>query len=57
MNTRSRPAPAIVALLIAVPVVFIGYFFLYPLVAIILRGLAPDGHLTAQPFVDVFPVQ
>ena len=54
MNTRSRPAPAIVALLIAVPVVFIGYFFLYPLVAIILRGLAPDGHLTAQPFVDVF---
>jgi thiamine transport system permease protein len=54
MITRSRPVPAIVALLIAVPVVFIGYFFLYPLVAIILRGLAPDGHLTAQPFVDVF---
>ncbi|MEA2058820.1 MAG: iron ABC transporter permease, partial [Actinomycetota bacterium] len=54
MNTRSRPASAIVALLIAVPLVFIGYFFLYPLVAIILRGLAPDGRLTAQPFVDVF---
>ena len=54
MNTRSHPAPAIVALLIAIPVVFIGYFFLYPLVAIILRGLAPDGRLTAQPFVDVF---
>jgi thiamine transport system permease protein len=54
MNARSRPPSAIVAVLIAVPVVFIGYFFLYPLVAIILRGLAPDGHLTAQPFVDVF---
>jgi thiamine transport system permease protein len=54
MSSRPRPAPAAVALLIAVPVLFIGYFFIYPLGAIILRGLAPDGRLTAQPFIDVF---
>jgi len=43
-----------VVLLVAIPALFVGYFFVYPVAAVIWRGLAPEGRFTAQPFVDVF---
>ncbi len=42
------------ALLVAVPVGFLGYFFVYPVVTIIVTGLAPDGRLDLAPFEAVF---
>lgn len=54
MNARPRPARALVAVLIAVPTLFIGYFFLYPVAAVVWRGFAPEGRITGQPFLDVF---
>ena len=42
------------AALAAVPLAFLGYFFVYPLVAILVRGLAPGGDLDAAPLLDVF---
>jgi len=41
-------------LLVAVPVMFLGYFFVYPVVTIIVTGLAPDGRLDLAPFGAVF---
>ncbi len=38
---------------IAVPVAFLGYFFVYPIVAITLRGLTVDGSLDLSLFADV----
>ncbi len=39
--------------IIAVPVIFLGYFFIYPLISITLRGLTVDGSLSLSVFGDV----
>ena len=39
--------------LLAVPVAFVGVFFAYPVVAIMGRGLVPDGSLDLEPLGDV----
>lgn len=41
------------AALVAVPTLFLGYFFVYPVVAITVRGLTPDGVFTPGVFIDV----
>jgi thiamine transport system permease protein len=41
------------ALLVAVPVAFLGAFFVYPLVAILGRGLVPRGHVDFAAVGDV----
>lgn len=38
----------------AIPIVFLAVFFLYPVGALLWRGLAPHGHLDAGPLVDVW---
>jgi thiamine transport system permease protein len=40
--------------LAALPAVFVGYLFVYPLTAILVRGLAPGGRLDGAPLLDVF---
>jgi thiamine transport system permease protein len=40
-------------LLVAIPVVFLGLFFVWPVVAILGRGLAPGGGLNLDPLGDV----
>jgi thiamine transport system permease protein len=40
-------------LLIAIPTVFLGFFFVYPVVSILLTGLVPEGRFSLQPFLDV----
>ncbi len=40
-------------LIVAIPVVFLGVFFAWPVVAIIGRGLAPHGALDLDPLGDV----
>ncbi len=37
----------------AIPVAFLGFFFVYPVVTIIGRGLWPGGHLDLSPVADV----
>lgn len=39
--------------LVAVPVVFFGLFFLYPLVRVVVRSLTLDGGLDLSPFVEI----
>lgn len=39
--------------LAALPLAFLGYFFVYPLVSILIRGLAPGGDFDGAPLVDV----
>ena len=39
--------------MLAVPVAFVGVFFAYPVVAIMGRGLVPDGSLDLEPLGDV----
>ncbi len=41
------------AALIGVPTLFLGYFFVYPVVAITQRGLTPDGRFTPGVFLEV----
>ena len=43
MTARPNGAPWGKIVLVAVPLVFFGYFFVYPLTAILWRGLAGDG--------------
>ncbi len=43
-----------VSLLFLVPVVFLGLFFVYPLLAILQVSLAPGGTLDLAPFADLF---
>lgn len=50
MTARQRLAWATLG---AVPVAYLGWFLVWPLVAILGRGLAPHGHVTLQPLVDV----
>jgi len=53
--TRARRGGRLgTVLLVAVPVAFLGYFFVYPVVTIIVTGLAPDGRLDLAPFEAVF---
>lgn len=40
--------------LVAIPLLFLGYFFAYPLAAILAKSLAPAGRLNLAPFADVF---
>ena len=40
--------------LAAIPVAFLGYFFIFPLVTILVTGLAPDGALDLGPLGEVF---
>lgn len=47
LTARARLALA------AIPLAFAGVFFLYPVVAIVLRGLRPDGHWDLTAFGDV----
>ena len=37
----------------AVPVLFLAVFFVWPVVALVVKGFAPDGALDLSPFVDV----
>ena len=39
--------------LVGIPVAFLGYFFLYPLISITLRGLTPDGAFSFTVVADV----
>ena len=39
--------------LVAVPLVFFGLFFVYPLVRVVLRSLTLDGSLDLSPFVEI----
>jgi thiamine transport system permease protein len=50
--TRHRRRWQVVALL-AVPVIFLGYFFVYPLISISVRGLTVDGSLDPSIIGDV----
>ncbi len=50
---RTRFGTVGTATLVAVPTLFLGAFFLYPLVRILLVGLAPGGRFTAAPFLRV----
>jgi thiamine transport system permease protein len=40
--------------LAALPIAFLGYFFVFPLVSILVRGLAPGGDFDGAPLIDVF---
>ena len=51
--TTSRRANLARAALVVTPVAFLGAFFLYPLVAILGRGLVPRGHLDLAALGDV----
>ncbi len=42
------------AVLAALPTAFVGYFFVYPLVTILVRGLFPGGDFEGAPLLDVF---
>ena len=42
------------AALAALPVAFLAYFFVYPLVSILVRGLAPSGDFDGAPLLEVF---
>lgn len=50
--TRHRRRWQVVALL-AVPMIFLGYFFVYPLISISVRGLTVDGSLDPSIIGDV----
>ncbi len=50
---RSPIGRAGTAAVIALPVAFLGYFFVYPIVAITLRGLTVDGAIDLSLFIDV----
>ena len=39
--------------LLAVPVLFFGLFFLYPLVRVVMRSLSLDGSLDLSPFLEI----
>ena len=39
--------------MVAIPALFLGYFFLYPVVVITARGLTPDGIFSPRIFSDV----
>ena len=39
--------------MVAVPMLFLGYFFLYPVIVITARGLTPDGVFSPRIFADV----
>ncbi len=41
------------AVMLAVPLAFVGVFFVYPVVAIVGRGLVPDGHVDLGPLGEV----
>ena len=41
-------------ILAVIPMVFLGYFFVYPLVTILATGLAPEGALDGAPFAEIF---
>lgn len=51
---NGRRSRARTAALAALPAVFVGYLFVYPLTAILVRGLAPGGRLDGAPLLDVF---
>jgi thiamine transport system permease protein len=53
VNVRRFAAGATRALIIAIPVVFLGVFFAYPVIAIIGRGLTPSGSLNLDPLGEV----
>ena len=38
----------------AVPAIFLGYFFIYPLITILYTGLVPDGGFATSAFSEVF---
>jgi thiamine transport system permease protein len=52
--SRSRPLsrPATAAIL-AIPAVFLTYFFAYPVASIVWRGIAPGGSPSFEPFLAV----
>ena len=52
MTTRRSSAAASVAL-VALPLLFLGYFFGYPLVTILTTGFAPGGELDLGPLQEV----
>jgi len=52
--TRHAARLATRAALVAVPIGFLGVFFVYPVATIIGRGLWPGGHLDLDPVRDVF---
>ncbi|MFQ5948991.1 MAG: iron ABC transporter permease, partial [Acidimicrobiia bacterium] len=50
---RRRPAAGSV-LLVGVPLLFLGAFFIYPVASILATGLAPGGSLDLSSFGRVF---
>jgi len=53
-ESRRRAGRLGAILLVVIPVAFLGYFFVYPVVTIIVTGLAPDGRLDLAPFETIF---
>ena len=51
---RRRPAWLGTAAVTALPVLFLGYFFIYPLISILVVGLAPGGDFDGAPLLRVF---
>ncbi|MDJ0792175.1 MAG: iron ABC transporter permease [Acidimicrobiia bacterium] len=51
--TRPQLSPVATAAVLAVPILFLGYFFAYPLVSIVVRGLSIDGGIDLSVFKDV----
>lgn len=51
--SRSPVGRASVVAIVAVPVLFLGYFFVYPVIAITVRGLTVDGSFDLSIFNDV----
>jgi len=49
----SRPRRLTAALMLVVPLAFLGVFFVYPLLTILGRGLWPSGALDLSPLADV----
>ncbi len=52
-RTRSGAEWVVRSVIVAVPVVFLGVFFVYPVIAILGRGLAPQGAVNLDPLGDV----
>ena len=54
-RVRTAPSTVIATVLgVALPVVFLGVFFAWPVAAMLVRGFAPGGVLDLSGFVDVF---
>ena len=51
--SRPRLSPLATLAIVAIPAVFLGYFFVYPLISITVRGLTGDTGLELGVFADI----